>query len=606
MGGKRGNPGRRSRRVAESAKRVAREKLPPRAVAALKTVRDLPGHARALRRSTARAQRESARQEVERLASRPLISLVMPTYKTEDRYLREVIDSVLAQAYPDWELCVVDDGSGDQRLLRTLEAYAAADTRIKVEAAERNEGISAATNRGLARCAGEFVGFLDHDDALTPDALLRVAQTLAADPGLDVVYSDSDKLTPRGVRQDPFLKPDWSPVYALGAMYIGHLLVVRREVAIAAGGFDSAFDKIQDFEFMLRVSERTDRIAHIPQVLYHWRAIPGSIAAGAEEKSGVPELQARAVSEHLRRRGVGLVAEPHPTIPHRAVLNRAEANGGAPPASVVVAAERGGRALARLLDSLRAAGASAPAEVIVVAGPRAQRSGLPEEGVTVVEFEGGAFNRARANNLGARRAGAELLVFLAEECELVEPDWLERLAIPLELPGVGAAGPLLVRPDGRVEEAGVAIGLNEMANPLSPGIPADSDGYYGSLPCAHEVAAVSSSCLLVRRADFEAVGGFNEFYAGQFDDFDLCQRLAARGLSTVYAARPRVLSHRTPAARRGAVDIVDRALFVDCWYDRIMRGDPYFNPGFSRRQGDYSPAGWRERVYRATAPLGRR
>lgn len=606
MEGKRGDRGRRTRRIGESAKRVAREKLPPRAVAALKTVRDLPGQARALRRSTARARHESARQEVERLALRPLISLVMPTYKTEDRYLREAIDSVLAQAYPDWELCVVDDGSGEERLLRTVEAYAAADPRIKVEAAEQNEGISAATNRGLALCAGEFVGFLDHDDALTPDALLRVVQTLAADPGLDAVYSDSDKLTPRGVRQDPFLKPDWSPVYALGAMYIGHLLIVRREVAIAAGGFDSAFDKIQDFEFMLRVSERSDRIAHIPQVLYHWRAIPGSIAAGAEEKSGVPELQAKAVSEHLRRRGVGLFAEPHPEIPHRAVLSRAGADGPAARTSLVIAAERGGQDLDRLLGSLYAEGATAPAEVIVVAGPRARKDNLPEEGVSVVEFEGGAFNRARANNLGAAQASRELLVFLAEDCEIVEPDWLERLAIPLELPEVGAVGPLLVRPDGRVEEAGVAIGLNEMANPLSPGIPADSDGYYGSLPCAHEVSAVSSSCLLVRGGHFEAVGGFNEFYEGQFDDFDLCQRLAAGGLSTVYAARPRVRTYRTPATRRAAVDIVDRALFVDCWYDRIMGGDPYFNPGFSRRQGDYSPAGWRERVYRATAPLGRR
>ncbi|HEX6454955.1 MAG TPA: glycosyltransferase [Solirubrobacterales bacterium] len=603
MAGKRADRERRSWRIGESAKRVAREKLPPRAVTALKTVRDLPGHVRALRQSTGRARHESAKQEVERLAIRPLISLVMPTYRTEGRYLRAAIDSVLAQHYPDWELCVVDDGSGDPALIRTLEAYATTDPRIRIEVAERNEGISAATNRGLALCTGEFVGFLDHDDALTPDALLRVVQALVADPELDVVYSDSDKLTPRGVRQDPFLKPDWSPVYALGAMYIGHLLIVRREVALAAGGFDSAFDKIQDFEFMLRVSERTDRIAHIPQVLYHWRSIPGSIAAGAEEKSGVPELQARAVNEHLRRRGIDLLAEPHPTIPHRAVLNRAGADSGPRRTSVVIAAERGGRDLARLLDSLPTEGAT---EVIVVTGPKAQRNGSPAPGVSVVELDAAVFNRARANNLGAAQASGELLVFVAEDCEIVEADWLERLAVPLEIPGVGAVGPLLVRPDGRVEEAGFAIGLHDMANPLSQGAPDDADGYYGSLPCAHEVSAVSSSCLLVPRADFEAVGGFNDFYAGQFDDFDLCERLAARGLSTVYAARPKVLTHRTPAASRAAVDIVDRALFVDFWYDQIMRGDPYFNPGFSRQRGDYSPAGWRERIYRATAPLGRR
>jgi len=597
---------RRARRFRHSAKRTAKAKLPPRALAALKAVRDAPGRARALRRASPRVRREAALQEVERLSIRPLISLVMPTYRTEGRYLREAIDSVLAQYYPDWELRVVDDGSGDERLVATLRAYAAADPRIKFEARPSNEGISAASNAGLALCTGEFVGFLDHDDTLTEDALLRVVQTLAADPELDVVYSDSDKLTARGTRADPFLKPDWSPVYALGAMYIGHLLIVRRAVAEAAGGFDPAFDKIQDFEFLLRVSERTDRIGHIPQILYHWRAIPGSIAAGAEEKSGVPALQARAVTAHLERRGIGLLAEPHPAIPHRAVLAHRDGGGGAERVSIVIASERGGAALDRLLDSLRDGGGRAPAETIVVTGPGAAPAGIESRGARPIELDGGTFNRARANNAGAAAASAELLLFLAEDSQVAEPDWIERLAVPLALPGVGAVGPMLIRPDGLVEEAGVAIGLEEMASPMSPGVPADGDGYYGSLPCAHEVSALSSTCMLVRRADFEAAGGFNEFYAAQFEDYDLCERLAGRGLAAVYSPRPAVITHRTPAARRAETDIVDRALFVDCWYDELLRADPYFNPGFSRRSADYAPANWRERVHRASAPLGRR
>ena len=290
--------------------RVLKNILPGWAIVFLRRLRNLPRRARQLRLHTPRARREAALQELEVLPARPLISLVMPTYKTDLKYLREAVDSVLGQHYPEWELVIVDDASGDPAMTRALSAYEAAHPRIKFEPLTENAGIAAATNAGLALCEGEFVGFLDHDDTLTPDALLRVAQALAADPELDVVYSDSDKLTIGGVRADPFLKPDWSPVYALGAMYIGHLLVVRTSVAEAAGGFDSAFDKIQDFEFMLRVSERTDRIHHIAQILYHWRAIPGSIAAGALEKDGVAVLQTRAVTEHLRRRGISSKATP--------------------------------------------------------------------------------------------------------------------------------------------------------------------------------------------------------------------------------------------------------------------------------------------------------
>jgi O-antigen biosynthesis protein len=579
--------------------------VPPRLLTVLRRLRELARRLRRLRLNRPQARREAALQEVDALESRSLISLVMPTYRTDLRYLRRAIDSVLVQHYPEWQLCIVDDGSGQPELVEAIERYADADPRIEFRPMEENRGISAASNEGLAMCGGEFVGFLDHDDELTPDALLRVAQALVADPSLDAVYSDSDKLTLHGVRADPFLKPDWSPVYALGAMYIGHLLVVRRSVAETVGGFDSAFDTIQDFEFFLRVCERTERIHHIPQTLYHWRAIPGSIAAGTEQKSGVEELQARAVSAHLERRGIDAVAVPHPTIPHRAVL--ASRNGSAQPAKVSIAIASGGGAggLRRLLDSIFALTTHSDFETIVIDRGEGAPAGIPDR-VTWIAGEPGPFHRAHANNAGAAAARGEHLLFLGEDVEVVEPDWIERLLLHASLPGVGAVGPLLTRPDGLVAQAGIAIGLRDPASPMLAGFPADGDGYYGALPCSREVSALSSDCLLVRKADFEAEGGFNEFYNRQYEDHDLCRRLARRGLRSVYASRPRLVDHRTPAAQRTATDVVDRALFVDCWYDELMRGDPYFNPGFARRLADYVPAAWRERVYRATAPLGRR
>jgi glycosyltransferase involved in cell wall biosynthesis len=586
--------------------RTLKSLLPPRLFALLRRLRDLSRRGRqTVHVKRPRARREAALQEVEALPSRPVISLAMPTYKSDLRYLRQAIDSVRAQHYPAWELCIVDDGSGRPELNAAIQRYADADARIKFAPATENRGISAATNAALAMCEGEFVGFLDHDDKLTSDALLRVAQALSADPGLDVVYSDSDKLTAHGVRADPFLKPDFSPVYLLGAMYIGHLLVVRRSLAEAAGGFDSAFDTIQDFEFFLRVSERTERIHHIPQTLYHWRAIPGSIAAGTDQKDDVAELQARAVSEHLERLGVAARSAPHPTIPHRAVL--APHNGAAPSGkvSVVVAAGGGEGGLRRCLGSLFDRTSYSDLEVLVVNQGSEAPDWLPD-GVSWLSDEAGAFRRPHANNVGAGAATGDHLLFLDEDMEIVEPEWLERLLLHAGLPGVGAAGPLLVRPDGLVDQAGVAIGLRDPTSPMLSGFPADGDGYYGSLPCAREVSALGAECLLVRRADFEAENGFNEFYSRQYEDFDLCQRLARRGLKSVYAPRPRLVNHRTPAGRRVIEDVVDRALFVDCWYDELVRGDPYFNRNFAQQLADYVPSSWRERVYRATAPLGRR
>jgi GT2 family glycosyltransferase len=500
----------------------------------------------------------------------PLISVAMPTYDPEERYLREAIESVLGQRYRSWELCVADDGSRDPRVARALEGYAAADPRIRVELGERNSGIAAASNRAVAMCRGEYVAFLDHDDAITADALLEVSRAIERDGSLDVLYSDQDKLNPHGARVAPFHKPDWSPVYALGAMYVGHLLVVRRALIAAVGGFDSSFDGIQDFELMLRISERTDRIRHPPRILYHWRAIPGSIAAGVEEKSGIPALQARAVSDHLRRRGIAAAAEPHPRIPHRAGVVR-ERRRENPPVSVIVPATGGQRELDRCLDSVRS-----------TTGPSVE---------AIVEDPSPSRRPSQILNRGAARASGEQLLFLAPDAEIVDEDWIDALLAHAELPGVGVVGPLTLYPDGRVREAGLALRRWESsdgkrvaawwhggspAEPMMRGADAEEDGYYGSLSCAREVGAVSAACMLVSRAVFERAGGFDEEYRARYHDVDLCLRVGRQGLETVYAPRPRVIVHELPPLP--ADDVIDRALLIDTWFDQLDSGDPYLNP----------------------------
>ncbi len=518
-----------------------------------------------------RLSRRPRSERLHALPSRPLVSVVMPAYETDPGYLKAAIDSVRAQVYPDWELCIANDGSRSRRVRRVIDSRAGADRRIKAVHLQTNVGISAASNAALGLATGEYVAFLDHDDELTPDALLACVEALTAEPELDVIYTDSDKLDLYGRRVDPFLKPDWAPIYALGAMYIGHLLVVRRSLVTEVGGFDSAYDTIQDFELMLRLSERTDRIRHLPQILYHWRAIPGSIAAGAEEKSGVPELQAAAVSAHLERVGAGARAVPHPTIPHRARL--APVPNGAPEAGSVgaVIAWRGDQGrLDRLTDALG-------------------RGGIGAEQTVVVEPEA-PFSRARAANRGAARSSADALLFLADSVEPASPDWLEQLLLHLRLPGVAAAGPLLARPDGRAAAAGTALGLVEPAMPMLAGLDGEADGYYGSLACSRDVSALGGDCLLVGAREFAEVGGFDEAFITGFEDYDLCQRLAMAGHRLAYVAGATVIDHEPPAARRESLDVIDRALFVDRWYPQLERGDPYFNPGFDRSAAAFEPA----------------
>ena len=352
-----------------------------------------------------KADRAEALRALEELPEHPLISIVMPTFNTPRSFLREAIESVRRQHYPNWELCMVDDGSTEAGVRRLIKKYADADPRIKVEFLSQNQGISAASNRALALCAGELVGFLDHDDALTVDALLNVTQAFGTEDEIDVVYSDQDKITPHGRRADPFYKPDWSPVYALGAMYMGHLLVLRRSLAEQVGGFDPTFDTIQDFEFMLRVAEQTDRIRHIPRILYHWRAIPGSIAAGTEQKLGVPELQANAVTSHLRRRGIAASAVPHSSIPHRARLVP-DPDPLPPPVSIVIPNSGSPRQLQRCLDALFERTQYLDFEVIVVEGAGEGTTVGESYPVTRVRDDAGVFHRPRATIWapGGRRA----------------------------------------------------------------------------------------------------------------------------------------------------------------------------------------------------------
>ena len=516
----------------------------------------------------------------------PLVSIVVPVFDTPAAVLREAIESVRRQTWSNWELLLVDDASKAAPVAAILAEAASSDPRIRALRRETNGGISAATNDGLAAASGTWVAFLDHDDLLEPEAIEACVRSLEAAVG-DVAYTDQVTVDAEGRPVWAFRKPSWSPAHLRHVMYVGHLLVVRRSLAIEAGGFRSEHDGVQDFEFMLRLGERTDRVVHVPRLLYRWRAIEGSLAAASDAKQGISEKQARAVQAHLERVGTPGEASPDPRRPHRCRIEPALAT--RPRVSIVIPTKDQPEHIRACLDSIHERTRWPDLEVVLVdtgtTDPQALAA-MRKHPAQIVAFDR-PFNFSAACNAGAAAATGSILVFLNNDTEVITPEWLDHLVLHLVDEGVGAAGPLLFYPDGTVQHAGVVLGPRGTADHVMRGFPADADGYAGSLSTPREVSAVTGACLAIRRETFERIGGFREAFGTHYQDVDLCLRLRRAGLRIVCTPEARLHHHESPS-RGSAYDFLDRLLLLDTWGDLIAAGDPYYPAACSLERLDYS------------------
>lgn len=520
----------------------------------------------------------------------PTIGVVVPVYETPAALLRACVASVLAQAYPAWHLVLVDDGSAAPHLRPLLDRLAGQDPRIRLIRRPANGGISAALNEGLDAVSDDIVAFLDHDDHLTPDALLAVAEAFAAHPDTDAVYTDQLKSDLRGVVREHFFKPDWSPVYLLGVMYVGHLLAVRAPLARDLR-FLSRFDGVQDFEFMLRLSERTGRIRHVPGALYGWRAVPGSVALGVDEKRGIDALQKLAVEEHLGRIGRSWRVESVPERRHRLAI-RASDTTPRPPVSIVIPTRDEPEIVGRCLSTIRMLTRYPAFEVLVVDNGTTDPAALAAIAAHAdrhIPFDR-PFNFSQACNLGAAEASGEVLVFLNNDTEVVDPDWLSDMVAYLEDSGIAIVGPMLLYPDGTVQHAGVVLGARGTADHVMRRFQPHWDGYAGSLAAAREVSAVTGACLMIRRSAFEAVCGFSTDYRKHYQDVDLCLRVRERGASIVCAPQVRLVHHESVTRKAAGYDMGDRAILIDRWHEEIAAGDRFYNPKLDAQTLRYEPA----------------
>jgi O-antigen biosynthesis protein len=528
------------------------------------------------------------------LPSAPLISVVMPVFRPEPRHLEIAIASVRRQGYRQWELCLASDGPATDELEAVLAGAAAADPRIRRTALAARGGISAAANAALALARGQYVAFLDDDDELAPDALLQCAEALHRNPGAGFLYSDEDKISVDGRRYEPFFKPDWSPDLLLSENYVCHLLVARRDLVASAGGFRAEFDGSQDHDLVLRLAERTGNIVHIPKVLYHWRAREGSAAFESGAKPYAAGASLRAIEQHLARTGRHARVEPG------AVEGRLRVRDAIPAASrVTVIIPSGGktRALAACLESLRAKTIYRDYEVLVVDNSRGRRieslvAAFAREDLAVrsLDWRHRPFNYSAMNNAAARECATPLLLFLNDDTRVIAPEWLEAMVELGARAGTGAVGAKLLYPDGRIQHAGVVLGLFNHCGHAFRGLDGSARHYFDLPDVIRNVSAVTGACMLLRASVFWEAGGFDETrFPIAFNDVDLCLRLGKLGYRVLYTPHAS-LYHDESLSRRGRGLLLDR-MGVDglrtFWRDAIA-SDPYYSPNLTRTAEDYT------------------
>ena len=515
----------------------------------------------------------------------PTISVIMPVYNPEIRWLEAAVQSVRDQSFERWQLVLVNDASTDPAIAARLDQFAVTEQRITVHHRTENGHIAAATNDGLDHATGEFVAFMDHDDALAPFALSVVALESS---GADILYTDEDKIDAANKHYDPHFKPSWNPELLLGQNYMSHLTVIRRSLIDQVGGLRTGFDGSQDHDLVLRATAATtpDRIRHIPLVCYHWRAIAGSTALAAGEKTYTEDASIRALQDRLGPDwSVDLAGAPTAYRPVPPLV-------GFPLVSIVIPTRDHLDLVIQCVDSL--ARTTYPAfEILIVDNDSAEQETLE----WFAAFDNGTdrrvipapgpFNYSKINNIGAAAANGELILLLNNDTEVIDPDWLSTMVRWIGQPNIGAVGAKLLYPNDTIQHAGVVLGLGGLAGHGHLHEPAESTGYFNRLAITHEVGAATAACLLTRRSTWEQLGGLDEDLAVAFNDVDYCLRVRHVAGQRILWAPDALLYHHESISRGPEDDPAKVARFnaevdlaLERWAD-VLDDDPAYSPNLT-------------------------
>jgi O-antigen biosynthesis protein len=518
----------------------------------------------------------------------------LPVYNPELAHLQAAIASVRSQLYPNWELCIADDASTDPKVAPLLQETAANDPRCKVILRDENGHIAACSNSALTLATGEWVALLDQDDLLAEHALAFAAATILRHPDAGLIYSDEDKIDETGARTDPYFKSDWNPALFVVQNFVSHLGLYRRELLQEIGGFRKGFDGSQDYDLALRVSEhlRADQIVHIPRVLYHWRKIAGSLAATSEAKTYAHDSARQAICEHFQRRQIKAEVVPCPenSAAHRVIY---ELPAQPPLVSIIIPTRDHPELLRQCIDGIRSRTNYPRFNFVIVDNDSklTETKVLFDElrkanDVTVIE-EKSAFNFSHLINIGAAVADGDVLGLLNDDVVPENVEWLREMVSQLLQPAVGGVGARLWYPDGRLQHAGVIVGLGGVAGHAHYRWPHGHPGYFNRAILQQNFSAVTAACMLVRKTIFEQLGGFDERDLGvSFNDIDFCLRMTQQDLHIVWTPQA-CLVHHESASRGREFDQEQKWVFrreagwmQEKWASKLSR-DPYYNPNLS-------------------------
>ncbi len=546
------------------------------------------------------------RKQSRKLPCQPLISVVVPCYQTPENYLLEMMDSVRKQSYENWQLCLVDATPSDKvetKVLAYCERHQ--EQRISYKHLEENLGIAGNTNAGIQEARGEWIGFLDHDDLLAPEAFYEIAALINREPDVEVIYSDEDQVeeTRQGLKhKKPHFKPDFSPDLLCSNNYITHFLCVKQTVLQQAGGFRKEFDGAQDYDFILRCTEAAKKTGHVPRVLYHWRVHSNSTADNPLSKTYAYEAGRRALEEHLARTGRKGTVEQ---LPHFGFYRVNYAVEGEPLVSILIPNKDQATVLRRCLESVQKSSYQ-NYEIIIIEN----NSTEPETFACYQEICAGGrlpggqrirvvvweqeFNYSAINNFGASYAEGSYFILLNNDIEIITESWIEELLGNCQRPEVGIVGARLYYPDNTVQHAGIVVGIDGIAANMFPGLPRGREGYYHKAAIQLNYSAVTAALMMVSREVFEELHGLEEELTVAFNDLDFCLRAGKAGYLVVY--NPFAEAYHHESKTRGAEDTEEKLRrfgneieFIRTrWIDLLKQGDPYYNPNFSLKKCNYA------------------
>lgn len=498
----------------------------------------------------ARRPPESLVEKANGWQRKPLISVVLPVYDVSEHFLRQCIGSVVTQSYPNWELCIADDASPSAHVRRVIEEALASDSRIKAVFRHQNGNISAASNSALALATGDFCALLDHDDELAPHALFELATAIVENPSARIIYSDEDKIDEFGRRFEPALKPDWSRDFFYSTNYLNHLTAIHTSLIRDVGGFRLGFEGSQDYDLLLRCIERinNEQILHTPNFLYHWRALPGSVALAGSEKPYAHELGRKALREHFERTGVETDVVEAVYDRHRVRYRLADP----PPRVVVLLTKTDSEGLRRITAK--------------TSYPNCKFAAVDET----------LASTAHATN-------ADLLCFLDATLVPLNANWLDELARFAMQDGIGCVGARIIGDDGLVIDGAYVVGTWEIASVAHKSLPKNSAANMVRNLVTGNFSAVSSSCMVTRREVFESLGAFDVATFPELFDVDYCLRLQEKGLRIVFAPDVEMTAAHPLQERRPSVE--EAVAFRKRWPTYFITGDPFHNANLDGKTG---------------------